>query len=311
MYDVTVLGDINVDIITMPLDKYPDKDKQKTVNDMLLCPGGSAFNLALACAKLGLRTKFIGKIGSDYFGDFLLKAGKENKIKMDVRKSNEKTGITFAVTFKDGSRSFISFKGTNNTFSTKDFDKKSIEGKVLAIAGYNLTNSLRKDVYDLINHAKGKGMRVSLDPNWDPDGWTQERLNDLIKILPQLDWFLPDFKEAEAITFTKNDLLMIKKLVLLGSRCVLLKQGEKGCLIGLKDYIKLIPSFKVDVKSTTGAGDIFHAAFLKSILSENDVEKSVVFANAAGALATTKFSYEKYPTEKQIKDFLKEKNYFI
>ncbi|MBU5690242.1 MAG: carbohydrate kinase family protein [Candidatus Aenigmatarchaeota archaeon] len=311
MYDVTVLGDINIDIITYPLDRYPEKDKQKIVGDMLLSPGGSAFNLALACAKLGLKTKFIGKVGNDYFGNFLLEIGKKNKINMDVRKTNEKTGITFAATFKDGSRSFISFKGTNNTFSVKDFDKKSIEGKVLAVAGYNLTNSLRKDMYDLINYAKGKGMKVSLDPNWDPDGWTQERLNDLTQILPQLDWFLPDLKEAEAITFTKNDLLMIKKLTLLGCKCVLLKQGEKGCLIGLKDYAKLIPSFKIDVKNPTGAGDVFHAAFLKSVLLTNDIEKSVVFANAAGALSASKFSYDKYPTEQEIKDFLKEKNYFI
>lgn len=311
MYDVTVLGDANVDIITTPIDKYPGKDEQKTTNDILLSYGGSAFNLALACSKLGLKTKFIGKIGNDYFGDFIIKIAKENKIKMDVKRVNEKTGITIAISFKDGKRSFISFKGTNNTFSTKDFSKKSIEGRVLAIAGYNLTNSLRKDVYDIINYAKGRGMKISLDPNWDPDGWTHDRLNDIFQILPQIDWFLPDFKEAEAITFTKNDLLMIKKLVLFGSRCVLLKQGEKGCLVGLTDYVKLIPSFKVDAKNTTGAGDVFHAAFLKSILSGNDVEKSVVFANAAGAISTTKFSLDRFPSEKQIIEFLKQKNYFI
>jgi ribokinase len=308
MIEVTVIGDINVDIVSSPISNYPEKDKQIVTENIKILPGGSSFNLALSLTKLGVKTKFIGRVGKDDFGKMLLDIGKKNGIKMSVKVEGD-TGITLAITFKDSSRSFISFKGSNSFFSLKDFSLSSIEGKVIAIGGYNLLNTLRKDVPAILEYAKNKGMMTSLDPNWDPDGWTEERLKDIYKILPKIDFFLPDLNEAEAITYTKNDVLMAKKFINLGSSNVLVKEGSKGCLLALKDYIKLIPSFKVNSINTTGAGDVFHAAFLKYILAGRGIEEAVRFANAAAALATTKIGIERYPTEKQVNEFLQSLHY--
>jgi len=304
MIDVTVVGDINVDLLTNPIINYPARDKQITTEMISLNPGGSAFNLAIACTKLGLKTKFIGKIGKDIFGDYLQKIIKETKLINRVKISkDEKTGITFGIAFKDKTRSFISYKGTNNTFSINDFKLSEIEGKVLAISGYNLLNSLRRDVPRLINYAKENGMKVGLDPNWDPNGWTQERLNDIFDIIKRLDWFLPDINEGEAIAYTKNDVLMVKKMLNLGAKCLLLKEGSKGCLLGQENYVKLIPGFTVESINTTGAGDVFFAAFIKAQLMGYSIEDSVIFANAAGALSTTKIGMNRYPTFDEVKSF--------
>jgi ribokinase len=308
MIDITVIGDINADIITSPIAKYPEKDKQVATEGIKILPGGSSFNLALSLSRLNLKVKFIGRVGKDDFGKMLLDVGKKNGIKMSVKVEGE-TGITLAISFKDSSRSFISFKGSNDKFSLKDFSFSSIEGKALAIGGYNLLNSLRKDVPSILEHAKSKGMITSLDPNWDPDGWTEERVGDIYKILPKIDFFLPDLNEAEAITYTKNDMLMAKKLINLGASNVLIKEGCKGCLLAVRDYVKLIPSFKINAINTTGAGDVFHAAFLKNILAGKEIEEAVRFANAAAALATTKIGIDRYPTENQVNDFLRSLHY--
>ncbi|MEM4397606.1 MAG: carbohydrate kinase family protein [Candidatus Woesearchaeota archaeon] len=303
MTDLTVIGDINVDFITTPFKKMPEKDKQIIVDDIELSPGGSAFNLAIAASRLGIKTKFIGKVGKDHFGKMLIEIGKKNGIKMHVKQEGE-TGITLALTCDDSTRSFISYKGANNNFSIKDFSFSDIEGKFLAIGGYNLLNSLRKDVLQIIEFAKNKNMKVSLDPNWDPDGWKEERIKDIYNLLPKLDFFLPDMNEAEEITFTKNDILMAKKLINLGAKNVLIKEGSKGCLLCIKEYIKLVPSFKVNSINTTGAGDVFHAAFIKSLINGKTIEDAVKYANAAAALSTTKLGINRYPTEKQVNEFL-------
>ncbi|MCX8179148.1 MAG: carbohydrate kinase family protein [Candidatus Aenigmarchaeota archaeon] len=308
MVVLTVLGDINIDLITLPFKKLPEKDKQIVVDAIEISPGGSSFNLALAASRLGIKTKFIGKVGDDEYGKMLVKIGEKNGIKMKVKKSG-KTGITLALTFSDGTRSFISFKGANDSFSLEDFNLDEIEGKFLAIGGYNLLNSLRKDVPKIIEYAKIRGLKTSLDPNWDPDGWKEERVRDIYATLPKLDFFLPDINEAEAITYTKNDILMAKKLLNLGASTVLIKEGAKGCLLCQKEYIKLIPSFRVHAINTTGAGDVFHAAFIKYLLEKKEIEEAVRFANAAAALSTTKHGIERYPTEKQVNEFLKALHY--
>ncbi|MFH8080795.1 MAG: carbohydrate kinase family protein [Candidatus Aenigmatarchaeota archaeon] len=308
MEDLTVIGDANIDFITSPFKKLPEKDKQITVDDISIMPGGSAFNLAIAASRLGLKTKFIGRVGKDYYGNSLLEMGKKNGVKMSVKREGV-TGITMALNFIDGSRSFISFKGSNNQLSLKDFSLDDIKGKWLAIGGYNLLNSLRKDIPKLIEHAKSKGMKTSLDPNWDPDGWGEERVKDIYQLLPKLNFFLPDINEAEAITYTSNDILMAKKLLNLGISTVLIKEGEKGCLLCLKEYIKLVPSFKVNAINTTGAGDVFHAAFIRCVLKGKEIEECVRYANAAAALATTSRGMERYPTEKQVSKFLESLHY--
>ena len=57
--DVTIVGDINVDILTHPLEEYPEENQQLTIPDIYLNTGGSACNTAVACARLGLKTRFI------------------------------------------------------------------------------------------------------------------------------------------------------------------------------------------------------------------------------------------------------------
>jgi 2-dehydro-3-deoxygluconokinase len=175
------------------------------------------------------------------------------------------------------------------------------------MGGFNLLNGLRKDVPNLIEYAKNKHMKTGLDPNWDPEGWPENRLKDVYDVLKVVDWFFPDLKEGEAITFTDKDILIIKKLLNLGPKIVCLKMGERGCLVGDRDKIELVKSFDVKPINTTGSGDVFLAAFIKGYLSGDSLKEMVVFANAAGALSTTKIGLERYPTYKEVIEFIETK----
>jgi sugar/nucleoside kinase (ribokinase family) len=306
MVDVTILGDINVDMITSPILDYPKKETQIALSRISLNPGGCACNTAIACAKLGIKTRLIGKLSDDLFSNYLLKtikgAGIDPRIKMC---KGEMTGITLAITFKDMKRSFLTFRGTNRSLSTKDFKLEDIEGKVFVITGFNLLDRLRKDVKRLFDYAKKNGMKTALDPNWDPEGWKEKRLRDIYRIFKSTDWFFPAVEEGKAITKTDNERLVVKKLMYLGPKIICLKLDERGCLVGYQSRVQLIDGFKVKTINTTGAGDIFLAGFIKGYLSGWSVEESVIFANAAGAISTTRVGVERYPSYKEVIRFLK------
>jgi sugar/nucleoside kinase (ribokinase family) len=312
MVDVTILGDINVDVITSPIERYPDKDSQITIPSIQLSPGGCACNTAIACANLGIKTRLIGKLTNDIFSNYLIKTLKKVGVNRKIKiVKNKMTGITLATTFKDMKRSFITYRGTNESLSTNDFKLKDIKGKILIITGFNLLDNLRKDVKRLFEYAQNKGVKTGLDPNWDPKGWTEKRLRDIYDIFKSTDWFFPSVEEGKAISKTEHERLMIKKMRYLGPEIVCLKLGERGCLVGYEDTIKSIGGFKVISTSTTGSGDVFLAGFIKGYLSGWPIDDCITFANATGALSTTNIELKKYPTYKQVMNFLRTRGIHI
>ncbi len=81
-------------------------------------------------------------------------------------------------------------------------------------------------------------MKTGLDPNWDPKGWTDDRLVDIYNIFKSTDWFFPSVEEGKAITKTKDERLAVKKLLYLGPKTVCLKLDERGCLLGHEECNK-------------------------------------------------------------------------
>jgi len=305
MADLTIVGDVNVDIITSPIEKYPEVDSQVTLPYVYLVPGGCACNTAIECANLGIKTSLIGKVGDDLFSDYLIKTLKKYGVKTKIKiEKGKNTGITYAVNFKNMTRSMFTYRGTNELLSIRDFNTDDIKGKILLVTGFNLLNSLRKDVKTLFLYARNRRMKTFLDPNWDPEGWPENRLNDILELLKYTDFFFPSLEEGKAIMKTENDRLIVKKILHLGAKGVCLKLDEKGCLLGKENTIKLISGFAVNSVNTTGAGDVFLAGFIKGYLSDWSIEDTVRFANAAGALSTTKVGLGKYPKFKEITEFL-------
>jgi sugar/nucleoside kinase (ribokinase family) len=304
MSNLTVIGDINLDVISFPLKSYPEKEKQIILPKFIVQLGGSSAIFASACSILGLKTKFIGRLGFDFISEFLVKEIQKAGVKAIIeRVEGEEAGITISLTFEDMKRAMITFRGSNANLSKKDFDLKEIEGKVLHIGGFNLLDNLRKDVYEIFSYAKKKEVKTSLDPNWDPKGWSEERLKDLFKVLKKTDFFFPDYEEGRAITQIEEPEKIVGSLLDLGARVVALKCGEDGCCVGNKNEIVLVKGLKVKAIQTTGAGDVFDAGFIKAYLAGASLKECAKFANIAGALSTIKFGIERFPRESEIKKF--------
>ncbi|MDI6798406.1 MAG: carbohydrate kinase family protein [Candidatus Aenigmarchaeota archaeon] len=304
MTDVSVIGDVNVDLLSSPIVSYPKRDFQTLIPSINLQIGGGAANFAFAISRLGLKTRLIGLVGNDIFGEYIGRKAEEFGIESKIRKTNkEKTGITVGIQLEDGSRSLLTFRGTNSLLSKKDFKLEDIEGKAIHIGGYNFLDKLRKDIYKIVKYAKKKKMLVSLEP--DIKSGIRFGIKDLRKILKFVDLFFPNRKEGEVLTGKKEKREIVKSLLNLGCKVVALKCREKGCVVGSKNKIFTIKGIRVKAINPTGIGDIFNAAFVFEYLKTGDIKKAGIFANAAGALAITKTDERRFAKEEEVIRFLR------
>jgi len=298
--DVTSIGDINLDAITSKLKELPEKDSQRVVSDLSLSSGGCAANFAKAMSRLGLETRFIGKVGDDVIGEFLRNSMEGVDL---VISKGKKTGITFAMVFEDDTRSFVTYPGSNGEFTIDDINLDLIEGKYLHVGSFFL-QGLRKDTKKVLDHGHGKGMSTSFDTGWDPAGWGKDDVKLVREILKDVDIFFPNLKEGEAITGAKGKENVCEELLALGPEIIALKLGSEGSYIATKDEKISIPPAKADVVDTTGAGDVFDASFVYGHSKGWDLEKSGRFANAAAALSTRDYGSNGYANSDYVNNIL-------
>ena len=301
--DVTSIGDINVDIITSCIDNLPKRDSQIAIDNISMDGGGCAANFAAETSLLGLKTRFIGKIGEDLLADFLM----QNFGDVDVKASKgTKTGVTIAITFRDESRSFITYPGSNGELTIKDIDFNSIGGRYLHLTSLFL-QGLGEDSIELLDYAHSKGMITSLDTGWCPAGWDINSRKSVKKVLGEIDIFFPNLDESRGITRLEHEEEICDALLNLGPEIIGLKMGSKGSYIATTQRKIFVPAFRVKVVDSTGAGDVWDAAFIFGHFGGWDIEKIGRFANAAGALSTTGVGRSNYPTGEDINRLLTRK----
>ena len=301
--DVISIGDINVDLITSRISHMPKRDSQIAIDNISMDGGGCAANFAAETSLLGLKTRFIGKIGEDIFANFLM----QNFGDVDARVSKgTKTGVTIAITFKDGSRSFITYPGSNGELTIKDIDLNLIEGKYLHLTSLFL-HGLGGDSIKILDYAHSKGMTTSLDTGGCPTGWDINTRKIVKKVLRGIDIFFPNLDEARGITqidHEEDEEEICDALLNLGPEFIGLKMGSEGSYIATHQRKIFVPAFRVKVVDSTGAGDVWDAAFISGHFKGWDIEKTGRFANAAGALSATGVGRDNYPTEEDINRLL-------
>lgn len=303
--DVVTIGDVNLDIITSPLtlDLVKQKDVE-VVSKFSLALGGNTGNFAMATSKLGLKTRLIGALSSDPISKWLIDILMGNKIDFCNCFKETQTAITFALTYQDGSRTFISDFGANSLLSFEDINMDFIEGKHLNRSGYWWAPKLMgAGTKNLFQNAKAKGLSTSLDIGWDPEGWSLKHRESIYECLDLCDILFLNDKELKGLTRAELDegaRLLLKK----GVQIIGLHYGDKGCIIFTEQGNLQIPSFRVPLNNPTGTGDIFNAAFIYGYLQEWELVKIGKFANASAAIRLSDRTIP-YPTLEDVQNFIK------
>lgn len=303
--DLAAIGDLNIDIITEPIARMPKKDQQLVIDKLGVYQGGSTANCAASASMLGLKTSFIGRVGDDANGRWLKDVMKGCGVKCHLTlDKKESTGVTFAMTFKDGTRSFISYRGTNARLCEKDIKARFLPARHVHRAGYFHTELLMgKPTAEIFKIAREKGAQTSLDIGWDYFGWTKKRREGIFEVLKETDIFFVNGDELRMLTGVQDLKKAATTLLQHGPSIIAIHQGKKGSTIITKDKVVHTPAFKVKATNPTGAGDVYNAAFIYSQLKEWRVKKSALFANAAAALHIRR-EKPSYPTLNDIKRFI-------
>jgi len=286
-FDILVAGEINPDLIVSdPKITLKFGQNESIVEDVALTIGSSSAIFACGAAKLGLRVAFIGVVGNDEFGKFMLESLKERHVDISnvIYDQDIKTGLSVILN-RGEDRAILTYLGTIDKLREDDVSNELLEEcRHLHVASYFLQNRLRLGLPKLFSRAKDLGLTISLDTNWDPD----ERWEGLNKVLPMTDVFLPNRNELLSLTRTQSvdDALdEITKLVPLAT----VKLGAEGAIASNgKVKIQASPPPIDEIADTVGAGDTFDAGFIYGYLSGWKLERTVKLAVACGSLSLRK-----------------------
>lgn len=308
--DVVSLGELLVEIMRTEL----DQPLYKPANFIGPFPSGAPAIFIDAMAKLGHSAGFVGAIGNDDFGKCIIDRFKRDNVDSTFVKvlDDQTTAVAFVTYFSDGSRKFLYHipYAAAGKLSPDDIEADYFSSaKFLHLMGSSLSvnESSREACYKAMMIVKENGGKITFDPNLRPELLGIDKIREICQpVLDVCDIVMPSGDEARMLAGIEgSDDDACNDLIHRGIAIVALKQGEKGSVIYTKDEKLVVPSFKVDEIDPTGAGDCFGAGFIYGLLEGWDLEKTARFANAVGALATTKKGpMEGAPTLDEVLEFI-------
>ena len=253
--------------------------------------GGAPFNVACGLKKFGRDVRFVGSVGDDLIGTFLIKYAKDFGIDTSyIRQSSERnTTLAFVELNEVGERSFCFYRK-----NTADYDMPSVDDDLIKSVDIVCIGSLMladascvEYALDIATRAHSFGKTVAFDVNYRTDIFRDKEsaVNTYKKILAVAD--IVKFSEDEVETFTED---YVNGLT---DKLVLITLGKDGSEWRYKGKSHRIPTITVKPVDTTGAGDAFFAGTLSVLdknvgnpLTEQLLDDSLVFGNVAGALNT-------------------------
>lgn len=291
-----------MDIICMGemlIDFTPGKEPRSyTAN-----PGGAPANVAIATARNGLETAFLGVLGNDDFGKMLQNTLKEDGVKMLCPKLTDEavTTLAFVTLYEGGERSFtfVRKSGADLLLSEEDVKEADIDACRLLHAGsVSLSGKPSKDaVYKAMKLAAEKGKLVSFDVNYRDMIWHDEERckKEVQKILPFVDLLKVSDEELSFVGGEENIPRFMEQY---GIRVLIETLGAKGAKYYFDRKSGVVEGKKVHAVDATGAGDAFWGGFLSAVLmsgvqkaddfTEELVQKALAYGNAAGGLCVQK-----------------------
>ncbi|OAS21827.1 carbohydrate kinase family protein [Paenibacillus oryzisoli] len=269
-------------------------------------PGGAPVNVVAALAKFGKRAGFIGKVGSDPFGLYLREALLDVGVSDHglVATDEAHTTMAFVQLDAEGDRSFHFARnpGADQLLREDEVHLAMLaEARIFHFGSISMTaEPVYTATLKAVHVAKERGALISYDPNWRPSLWKDEAqaleaihvglsLANLVKVSAEELVFLTAEQDLE-----KAARHLVEQY---GITLLLVTAGGSGSFYQMKDWWGKVDTYPVLTVDTTGAGDAFLGALLYKVLEmgmplqewqEEELREALDFANAAGALATTR-----------------------
>lgn len=273
----TAIGENATDIV-LRLAEFPERDGKTNAVSREIRLGGQVATAVVAMAKWGLRTRYVGAVGSDHHAELH---------RADFRALGVESHLARAV----GAESRLSYilvehaTGSRAVVCHRD-PRVQIKKSYLQKAWFQRTRLLHLDSeYPgasrlAANWAREAGVPVMCDLDVFHEG--------LRLLLAQVDFPVLSLGVLEPLAGSNDPLVALSHIhAKYGSRLVCTTMGDRGALAWDGQRFWYSPAFRVNVIDTTGAGDLFHAGFAYSMLQGWDTQKLLEFGCAAAGLNCT------------------------
>jgi sugar/nucleoside kinase (ribokinase family) len=288
---VVCAGILVADLFVPPLPALPAAGQLFATDDFLLDTGGCAANTATSLATLGVPARVAGKVGDDLFGEFIARELQAKGVDTAgiARASGHGTSKTVVLTVAGEDRRFLHTVGANADFRVSDIEPGLLRGaRALYVGGYLvMPRVVQEELADLFRTAQEEGLRTFLDvvvPHGDPS----VSMEQLTRLLPYVDYFLPNDEEARALTGETEPLRQAERFLRSGCGTAVVTQGAEGTLLLSATERLTAPAYPIDFVDGAGSGDAFAAGFIAGVLEGWELPRVLRFASAVGASACTR-----------------------
>jgi len=272
--DVVGLGQCSLDHVCLVdgLPRFAGKDR---ILDYTRLPGGQVATALLACTQLGLRSAFLGSVGDDEAAERVLEPLRQAGVDVSGVRVVAETPTQLAVILLDrssGERTVLWYRDPRLAMRLQDLSRTSIErARALHLDGGDPEVGIWASKL-----AREAGIPVILDVDTPAPGTAE--------LLAHVDFPIVSHTFAESFFGTASPREALRGLMSYGARLAVVTLGEVGALARLGQREIESPAYCVPVVDTTGAGDVFHAAFVWALLEGMDAEGCLRAANAAAGM---------------------------
>jgi fructokinase len=310
---IVTLGEVVSDI-------YRDESESEVELPFTARPGGAPANVAVAAARLGSEAAFIGSVGEDLFGNFILRALEAEDVDASpVRRCEPptRTSLAFVEVAADGDRSFTFYRSNpaaDELLSAEDVSREVLSGASFVNFGSIplIREPSRSAVHRAADLAEKLDVPLAFDVNFRGHLWkSPEAAREVVDpLLDRSQVIKMGDDELSPMLGTEDPQEAAEMLLDRGAALALISLGPDGAVYATPEFSGHVPAFEVDeILDATGAGDAFLAAALthlsESAWDEENVREATRRGTVAGAIACTAYgAMSALPTRDELESSL-------
>jgi sulfofructose kinase len=277
-FDVVGVG-LNATDTMLIVPHFPAYAGKVPFLEEFLCPGGQVASAMVACAQLGLRTKYIGAIGDDERGRIQMESLQGTGIDIEhvqLRRNCPNQSAYIIIDRSTGERTVLWRRNDCLRIDPEQIAPEQItSARLLHIDGHDTPA-----VAHAAAIARQHGIPVTVDVDTIYQGFD--------KVLPNIDYLVASSEFPTNWTGIEDPFRALETIQKnYGMKCAAMTLGAHGSLARLDGHYHYSPAFVVNCVDTTGAGDVFHGAFCYAVLQGMPMADVLEFSNAMAALNCT------------------------
>ena len=283
-FDLLVAGELNPDAILVGQSIEPEYGQvERLVDDGALTVGSSGAIVACGAARLGMRTAYVGVVGDDAAGRFMLAELRGRGVEVDRCRVDpgRRTGLSVVLSTGED-RAILTSAGAMSSLTAADVGADALAAaEHLHVSSPHLQAGLRDGLAELFARARAAGTTTSLDPGWDPAA-AADGLDD---VLAATDVFLPNAAEARRLAGAGDPDVALADLAA-RVPTVVVTLGADGAIARRGDEAVRAEAPAVDPVDTTGAGDNLAAGLLCGLGRGMGLAEALRLGVACGSRST-------------------------